>query len=170
MSKPIILIVDDEREIADDIAETMLETGKYEVLKAYSGSEAVSVVESRNKGLLKKDDKKIKLVMMDIRMPGMDGIQALEKISEIDEKVGVIMVSAYGTEDNWMKSIVGSEAMAFVTKPYDNDKLLQIVNDFFAGGKDNVSEKFRRYFWQKPIIDELRKTEERIRDLGSLNG
>lgn len=165
MEKPLVMVVDDEKDVTDDIAETISRIGKYEAIKAFSGEEALKIIQERNKGLLKKDKNKVKLVLLDIRMSGMDGIETLEKINEIDEKVGVIMVTAYGLEEYWMKSIIGSEAMAFITKPFDNEKLTGLINDFFSGKKEEVAEKYRNYFWQQPLIDQLRKTEERIKEL-----
>lgn len=165
MDKPLVMVVDDEVDVTNDIADTVSKTGKYDIIKAYSGEEAVKIVQERNKGFLKRSKDKVKLVLLDIRMQGMDGIETLEKIIELDEKVGVIMVTAYGYEEYWMKSIIASEAMAFITKPFDNNQLIELIDGFFSGKKEEIAEKYRNYFWQKPLIDELRKTEERIKEL-----
>lgn len=165
MDKPLILVVDDEKDVADDLAETIADTKKYQVLQASSGDQALQIIEERNKGMLKRDKNKVKLVLLDIRMPGMDGIQTLEKINSIDNKIGVVMVTAFDLEEYWMKSLIGSEAMAFVTKPYDNNKVLQLINDFFSGKEKEITQKYLNYFWQQPLIDQLREVEEKVKSL-----
>ena len=165
MDKPLILVVDDEKDVADDLAETIADTKKYQVLQASSGEQAQQIIEERNKGMLKRDKNKVKLVLLDIRMPGMDGIQTLEKINEIDNKIGIIMVTAYDLEEYWMKSMIGSEAMAFVTKPYDNNKVIQLIDDFFGGKEKEIAQRYLNYFWQQPLIDQLKEVEAKVKSL-----
>jgi two-component system chemotaxis response regulator CheY len=69
----------------------------------------------------------VDLVTLDITMPKMDGISALEKILEFDKQAKVIMISALGNEDV-VKDALQKGAKNYITKPFDRDKvLLRIV-------------------------------------------
>jgi len=70
----------------------------------------------------------IDLVTMDITMPVMDGVSALEKILEFDKNACVIMVSALGKEDVVKKSLL-TGAKSYIVKPLDRKKVLERVVD-----------------------------------------
>jgi len=127
--KPSVLVVDDDVNIANDIAETLETTGKYHVLKANSGADAMKIVEDHNKGLFKTD--RVKLVLLDIRMPDINGIETLTKLHEIDENICAIMVTAYDTDDYWIESVFVSGAIAYIIKPYKEDDLLHKIEQYF---------------------------------------
>jgi len=109
--KPRILIVDDERQIGEFLSEFLLEKG-YEVFYADSGEDGINFV------------KRIRphIVLLDVRMGGMNGLDALKHFKEIDPRVGVIMVTALHEEE------VGREALKlgavdYITKPIDFEYL-----------------------------------------------
>ena len=77
-----VLVCDDEKDIVEAL-KIYLSSGDYKVYEAYSGSEAVDIVE--------KND--IQLILMDIMMPGMDGIAATAKIREMSN-VPIILLTA----------------------------------------------------------------------------
>ncbi|MBU0573876.1 MAG: response regulator [Candidatus Margulisbacteria bacterium] len=133
--KPMVLVCDDEKEIVESIAGTLEETGKYKVLKAFSGEEALKKIEEHNKGVFKKD--KIKLVLMDIRMPDIDGIDTMTKIHDIDKDVRALMVTAYDEDNYWIDSVFLGYAIAYIIKPFKENQLLEKVEDYFRG-KANV--------------------------------
>lgn len=110
-----ILIVEDEKEIAAAI-EVYLKNQNYNVFKAYNGIEALEIFERQE----------IHLILMDIMMPGMDGIQATVKIRE-SSNVPVIFLSAK-SED--MDKILGLNIGAddYITKPFNPLELLARVN------------------------------------------
>jgi DNA-binding response OmpR family regulator len=100
-----ILVVDDEQDVCD-MLEKFLTIKGYEVSTALSGEDALALV--------KKE--KPHIVLLDIRMPEMDGIECLERIKEIDKEIGVIMITALKQEE------VGKKAMElgaydYITKP-----------------------------------------------------
>jgi len=108
---PRVLIVDDERQIGEFLSEFLAEKG-FEVFYAASGEEAVQFV------------KRVRphLALLDVRMGGMNGIDALRIFKEIDPRLGVIMVTALHEEE------VGREALKlgavdFITKPIDFEYL-----------------------------------------------
>lgn len=101
-----ILVVDDEKSIAD-IIKYGLEKEGYEVITAGDGEEALSLV--------KKDN--FDLILLDIMMPGKDGLEVCREISLSPEKLPVIMLTAKDTE---IDKVVGLELGAddYITKPF----------------------------------------------------
>ena len=101
-----ILVVDDEKSIAD-IIKYGLEKEGYEVLTAGDGEEALNLV--------KKDN--FDLILLDIMMPGKDGLEVCREISLSPEKLPVIMLTAKDTE---IDKVVGLELGAddYITKPF----------------------------------------------------
>jgi DNA-binding NtrC family response regulator len=100
-----ILVVDDEQEVCD-MLEKFLTIKGYEVSTALSGEDALTLVKEESPHI----------VLLDIRMPEMDGLECLERIKEIDKKIEVIMITAIKQEE------VGKKAMElgaydYITKP-----------------------------------------------------
>lgn len=113
---PKVLIVEDApfiREMIKDI----LESHDYTVVgEASNGLEAIEKYES-----LRPD-----VVLMDILMPGMDGLSAITKIKEIDQKAKIIVVSAL-VKETLRKEALRAGATDFVAKPFQVEKLLDAV-------------------------------------------
>lgn len=102
-----ILVVDDESEVCRMLEKFLREKG-YQVFKAFDGKTALELVK----------EERPHIVLLDIKMPGMDGIECLKKITEIDKEIGVIMITAIKEEET------GKEALAlgaydYITKPLD---------------------------------------------------
>ena len=118
MSK--ILVVDDEKDILKFLSEELARRG-YEVDTASSGEEAVEKAKA-----IRPD-----LVLMDMRMPGMGGMKALEQVKEIDPQIEVIMVTAVHDEDAIRKATdLGVDD--YVTKPVDFSHLNEVVMEKIA--------------------------------------
>ena len=117
MKKPLprILIVDDERDIVEFLA-MELSKRDFEVDTALSGEEAVEKVKANRPHLM----------LLDIRMPGMGGIEALRQIKQIDPKIGVIMVTAVHEEDI-ARNAIEFGAHDYITKPIDFNYLNMVV-------------------------------------------
>ena len=111
MENAKILVVDDEPAVLDYLKE-FLEGKGYVVTTASSGPEALKVVES----------KRPHLVLLDILMPGMNGLEALPRILEIDPTIGVIMLTAID-DYKVVKEAVGKGAYDYITKPINFDYL-----------------------------------------------
>jgi len=108
-----VLVVDDEDVIRDFFSRAL--TG-YKVLTASSGEEALNII--------KKD--KPDLVLLDIKMPGIDGIETLRKIKEIDSRIVVIMLSAFSTlETNITAARLG--AYTSIAKPFDLEEMQAVI-------------------------------------------
>ncbi|MBC5647897.1 response regulator transcription factor [Christensenella tenuis] len=109
-----ILVCDDDKEIVDAIEIYLVNEG-YEVLKAYDGAQAVKYAE----------EQEIHLIIMDIMMPGMDGIRATMKLRE-SANIPVIMLSAK-SEDNDKILGLNSGADDYLTKPFNPLELVARV-------------------------------------------
>ena len=120
-----ILVVDDEAPVREVLAEYFSTEG-YAVESAGSGAEALSAVRCG----------RVDLVLLDVRMPGLDGVQVLRKIRELANGVPVIMVTA--NEDVALaKETLKLGAFDYVAKPFDFDYLDRAV----AAGLARISDK-----------------------------
>ncbi|MBN2355809.1 sigma-54-dependent Fis family transcriptional regulator [candidate division KSB1 bacterium] len=111
-----VLIVDDERVLRESLAEWLTEDG-FHVLLADSGMEALRIIQ----------EKKPTIAVIDIKMPGMDGISLLRKIREVDSNIVVIMITAFATVDNAVQSMKDG-AFDFITKPFPPEKLSNMLH------------------------------------------
>ena len=91
-----------------------------------NGYEVVGEAENGQKAVEKYLETKPDLVMMDITMPEMDGIQALKKIKEVDAGANVIMCSAMGQQAMVIEAIQNG-AKDFIVKPFQADRVLEAV-------------------------------------------
>jgi two-component system, chemotaxis family, chemotaxis protein CheY len=113
-----ILLVDDSIFIAKQLSQILTSEG-YEIIgTATDGLQGVEMY----KELMPNVD----LVTMDITMPNMDGITALEKIIEFDANARVVMISALGKEDLVKKALVAG-AKSYIVKPLDRKKVLERI-------------------------------------------
>jgi DNA-binding response OmpR family regulator len=112
MSKKL-LIVDDEAEICEFL-KSFFEDRDYKVMIAHDGAGALEQV----------DCFKPEVVLLDIQMPGMDGLQALSKIKGLHPKVKVIMVTAVETQEK-IEEAMRLGADNYITKPLSLEYLVQ---------------------------------------------
>jgi two-component system, NtrC family, nitrogen regulation response regulator NtrX len=110
MSK--VLIIDDEKSIRSTLRE-ILEYEKFKVEEAENGPE----------GLKKAEKEKFDVILCDIKMPKMDGIEVLEKLQETAPDVPVIMISGHGNIDTAVEAIKKG-AFDYISKPPDLNRLL----------------------------------------------
>jgi two-component system NtrC family response regulator len=111
-----ILIVDDEKNYPRILSAVLEEEG-FETFCANSGYEALEI--------LKNID--VDLVLTDMKMPKMDGIELLGKIKEKDKDLPVIMMTAHGTVDKAVEAMQKG-AYSYILKPFDNNRLILYVN------------------------------------------
>ncbi|MGI6119732.1 MAG: response regulator [Desulfosporosinus sp.] len=111
-----ILVVDDQLGVRRLLYEAFRED-QHEVEMAANGVEALQLLTSFEPDL----------ILMDMKMPGMNGIETLEKIREIDRHVGVIMMTAYGDTQN-MGQAKDLGILHYLGKPFDLFELKEKVN------------------------------------------
>jgi len=111
-NNPLVLLVEDEKGIRHFIS-TVLEVNDYDVLEATKGKEALSLFTSRNPDL----------VLLDLGLPDMDGLEVLKKIREWSSDIPVIVVSARGHEREKVEALdLGCDD--YITKPFGTAELL----------------------------------------------
>ena len=116
-----ILIVDDESELRKSVAsilQTTMPGYVFKISEAGNGREAIELV--------KNTSAEFDLVMMDVRMPEMDGLEALTQIKTLDPRVFVVIMTAHSNLQDAVTAIKGG-AYDYVEKPVQPDKLSQIV-------------------------------------------
>jgi DNA-binding response OmpR family regulator len=104
---PRVLVVDDEPDFIELLREFLTAKG-YEVIAASNGEEALRKV---------KEDRP-HLILLDVRMPKMNGLEVLKQVREIDHEVGVIMVTAVNEEETGRQALKLG-AFDYITKPLD---------------------------------------------------
>ncbi|MEI6668137.1 MAG: sigma-54 dependent transcriptional regulator [Acidobacteriota bacterium] len=112
-----ILVIDDE-EIMREILETLLRREGYEVRLASSGAEGLDLARSVP----------IDAAVVDVMMPGMDGLTVLDEMKKIDDDIAVIMITAFASVDTAVAAMKRG-AFDYVTKPFKNDEVLAVLRN-----------------------------------------
>ncbi len=133
-----ILIADDERGVRDSL-QRLLEFESYRVLLAEDGTSALDVVGSEF----------VDLVLLDIKMPGMDGLEVLSHIHNDHPELPVVIISGHGTIQTAVEA-TSLGAFDFIEKPIDADRILLVIRNGLEQRKllkENISlkEEFKRY-------------------------
>ncbi len=115
-----ILIVDDEKNYLTILSALLDEEG-YEVLTAPGGQEALDLHKTAD----------LDLILTDMKMPGMDGIELLEKVKANDPDLPVLMMTAHGTVDKAVEAMQKG-AYTYILKPFDNERLIIYVKKAIA--------------------------------------
>ena len=116
MARESILVVDDEKN-QREILETILSGEGYDVTTASSGEAAMKFVADRH----------FDLVLTDLKMTGMSGLDLLKELTDFDKSIIVILLTAHGTIDSAVDALrLG--AFEYLQKPYDSAKLLETVS------------------------------------------
>lgn len=115
MPKGKILVVDDEVKMRR-VLQMMLQKEGYEIITVKDGRGALQKVEKEN----------FDLVLTDVKMPGLSGMDLLKRIRESDEEMPVIMITAYGTVETAVKAMKEG-AYDYLLKPFEKDEMKIIV-------------------------------------------
>ncbi|MCG8615640.1 MAG: sigma-54 dependent transcriptional regulator [Desulfobacterales bacterium] len=114
---PAVLIVDDESTIIDSL-EGILSDDGFEVFHAYNGYEALKKIETQSPDI----------VLLDIWMPGMDGIDTLKEIKKSNPSLPVVMITGHGSIESAVDA-TKSGAFDFLEKPLSIDKVMVTINN-----------------------------------------
>ena len=119
------LIVDDEPNVCKELRKFLEEMG-YNAMEAYSGDEAIETFRKE----------KPNIVLLDILMPGKDGLETLRELKALDPEVTVIMVTAVG-DRKIAKQAMREGAFDYITKPVNRDylKLAIKTKEWLVGGE-----------------------------------
>lgn len=120
MTKPRILIVDDERNIQFLLAKA-LEIEEYTVNTVSTGKEA----------LLKISGEHYDLIILDLRLPDIDGLEVLKEMDAVGNKLDVIMITAHGNIDVAVEAMKNG-CVDFIQKPFDIDKFRELVDSILS--------------------------------------
>lgn len=127
VDKRKILIVDDNVELCKNLSD-ILELKNYETVSVYNGYQAIEAVKNA----------KFDIVLMDVKMPGMNGIDALKALKQIAPHTLVIMITAFA-DDIFYKEGLKSGDVLVIQKPIDMDRLLSLL-DSAAAEKNNAKQ------------------------------
>lgn len=120
MEKKKVLVVDDQYGIRVLLYEVFGKEG-YETFQAANGKQALEIVVKESPDI----------VILDMKIPGMDGLEILKEIKKIDQSIKVIMMTAYGELD-MIQEATELGAITHFTKPFDIDELRLAVNKQLA--------------------------------------
>src|SRR5512139_1074827 len=135
-----ILVVDDENAVRHSMTSWFRKDG-YDVSAAANAAEALHLMRERT----------FDVVLLDIRMPGMDGMELQEHIHNVDPKIAVIMITAFASVDTAVRALKQG-AFDYVTKPIDPDELSHLV---------------KRALKERRLEDENSQLKETIAELSS---
>ncbi len=122
-NKTLVLLVDDQFEDLE-LVKLTLERKGFQVTTAQSSSECMHAV----------TEKRFQIILMDYRMPAVDGIQTLKQVKQVRPDVGVILMSAY-TSQELVKKAVEQGSFACVKKPFDTEQLLSTIDQCLKSRK-----------------------------------
>ena len=141
-----ILVIDDERGIREG-CRRICESEKYQILVAENGRSGLDIAESN----------KIDLVLIDLKLPDMDGLDVLKEIRNIDPEIIPIIITGHGSIETAVEAMKMG-AYDFVSKPFTPEQLLKIVNK-------GLSEKKER---QQGLELKQDRRERAVDDLNSM--
>ncbi len=139
--KADVLIVDDDINLADTISDILMEKG-YTTLTTHSAEEA----------LKKMGEMEFAVVLIDIKLPVMNGVEAFKRIKEISPKTAVIMMTAFSVEE-LIKDALQKGAYGVLNKPLDIEKVITMIE---AAKADEITVL---------VVDEDVNTQRALRDI-----
>jgi DNA-binding NtrC family response regulator len=124
LERTLILVVDDQ--FADrETLKGILEDKGYRVATAQDGAEAIEMVRSKH----------YDIIFLDVRLPGMDGVETFEQVKKIDPQATVIMMTGY-TEEDLVKRAITQGAYTCIYKPFDMENVISLVEDITKKRKE----------------------------------
>lgn len=112
----LVLVVDDEQDIRD-ACERILSRVGYQVQKASRGDEALDILNKES----------VDIMLLDLKMPGMDGLEVLERVRKQNTDIQVIVITGYATVETAIEAMKQG-AYDFIPKPFEPDQLRIVVN------------------------------------------
>src|SRR5438876_10157791 len=141
-SNGTILVIDDE-EIMREILETLLRREGYDVRLASSGEEGLELARSMP----------FDAAVVDIMMPGLNGIETLDELKRIDDDLAVIIITAYASVESAIQAMK-TGAFDYITKPFKNDEVVVVVRNAMERRRlvnenrslrQNIQERYHKF-------------------------
>ena len=132
MNPSTVLIVDDEKNIRSSLQRALVIDGHH-ILQAENAEEALELL----------DCNEVKLVISDMRMPGMDGADLLKKVAERHKGVRRMVLTGYGDLSRAIAAINEGGVHRFLTKPWDNDELRKAITEELEAEKNERDQENR---------------------------
>ena len=141
-SNGTILVVDDE-EIMREILDTLLSREGYDIRLAASGAEGLELARSMP----------FDAAVVDIMMPGLDGIATLDELKRIDEDLAVVIITAYASVESAILAMKNG-AFDYVTKPFKNEEVLVVIRNAIERRRlvnenralrQNIQERYHKF-------------------------
>jgi DNA-binding NtrC family response regulator len=129
VSLPVVLAVDDEPDNLSGIRRTL--RGRCDVLCAGSGAEALQLLHGRE----------VHLVISDLRMPGMNGVELLEQVRVLSPRTQRVILSAFSDGAELLDAINRGSVLRYLLKPISPEKLREVVGNLLAGHSAPVRER-----------------------------
>jgi PAS domain S-box-containing protein len=154
MPKKSILIADDDHGILD-LLEEMLQREGYQVLLAQNGREAVDTAEKYP----------IDMAILDMKMPVMDGIEALKRIKEIDRSIEILTMTAYADLESLKQTVVEYGAVDYLLKPFHKSESMYTIRNALLKRDVILQKGFLKKELENRIVQLEKDFEERTRQL-----
>lgn len=149
-----ILVVDDDKDLRFNLS-NILKDEDYDVLAVEDGREALKAVQNNSPNL----------ALLDVRLPGMNGMKILEKLKRIDKDLIIIMITAYVEVKDAVKAMKLG-AFDYIIKPFDNEELiLSIKRALQAQYLSREVEELRRKLGEKKPIEEIMGESPQIKQV-----
>ncbi|MEP4153319.1 MAG: response regulator, partial [Lentilitoribacter sp.] len=158
MSEINVLIIDDEIKLTQSLAFTLRQAGM-DCIQAHNGTDGCKIAESD------KPD----VILLDIRMPGLSGIEVLERLNNDVPDIPVIMMSAFDDTKDAVEAIKMG-AVDYLSKPFDVDELIHLIQDTSSRRQLESEVRYLRdrytndaaFIGHSPLIKSLREQIKRV--------
>jgi DNA-binding response OmpR family regulator len=128
--KPRVLVVDDEADIRSALVR-LLELEGYRAEEASSGYEALDLLERRTYDLM----------ILDMRMPGLNGLSVMEQVRQLDASLMVIVLTGHATLDSAIAAAKSDDVVNYLVKPVKNDELVRAVAEAWQKRVNRLSQR-----------------------------
>lgn len=158
MSEIIVLIIDDEIKLTQSLAFTLKQAGM-ECIQAHNGTDGCNIAQRD------KPD----IILLDIRMPGLGGLEALERLNAETPEIPVLMMSAFDDTKDAVEAIKMG-AVDYLSKPFDVDELIHLIQETSSRRQLESEVRYLRdrythdsaFIGNSPLIKAMRDQIERI--------